>query len=69
MGEEIEVGCARPTGGPVGEPVETDEKNDDKKIKEEPRMIRVGQKAPGQICLSQVIRIPREMGCVVFLSG
>jgi hypothetical protein len=46
MGEEMEVGCARPTGGPVGEPVETDDKNDDKNIKEEPRMIRVGQKAP-----------------------
>ena len=46
MGEEMEVGCARPTGGPVGESVETDEKNDDKKIKEELRMIKVGQKAP-----------------------
>ena len=46
MGEEMEVGCARPTGGPVGEPVETDEKNDDKRIKEGPKMIRVGQKAP-----------------------
>jgi hypothetical protein len=22
MAEELEVGCARPTGGPVGEPVE-----------------------------------------------
>ena len=46
MGEEMEIGCARPTGGPVGEPVETDEKKDDKKIKEEPKMIKVGQKAP-----------------------
>ena len=46
MGEEMEVGCARPTGGPVGESVDTDEKNDDKKIKEELRMIKVGQKAP-----------------------
>ena len=46
MGEEMEIGCARPTGGPVGDPVETNEKNDDKKIKEELRMIKVGQKAP-----------------------
>jgi hypothetical protein len=46
MGEEMEIGCARPTGGPVGEPVETDEKKADKKIKEEAKMIKVGQKAP-----------------------
>jgi len=46
MGEEMEIGCARPTGGPVGEPAEPDEKKDIKKIKEEPKMIKVGQKAP-----------------------
>jgi hypothetical protein len=46
MGEEMEIGCARPTGGPVEEVVETDEKKDDKKTKEEPKMIKVNQKAP-----------------------
>ena len=46
MSEELEIGCARPTGGPVGEPAETDKKKDIKKIKEEPKMIKVGQKAP-----------------------
>ena len=46
MGEELDVKCARPTGGPVGEPVETTEKDDDKKIMEETKMIKVGQKAP-----------------------
>ena len=46
MGEELKVKCARPTGGPVGEP--TPEKNEttEKIIKEEPKMIKVGQKAP-----------------------
>lgn len=28
MGEEMEIGCARPTGGPVGEEVETDEERE-----------------------------------------
>ena len=46
MGEELDVKCARPAGGPVGEPVETTEKDDDKKIMEETKMIKVGQKAP-----------------------
>jgi peroxiredoxin (alkyl hydroperoxide reductase subunit C) len=46
MGEELDVKCARPTGGPVGETVETDKKEDDKKIKGETQMIKVGQKAP-----------------------
>ena len=46
MGEDLKVGCARPTGGPVGEPVETEEiENNIEKIKEE-AMIKVGQKAP-----------------------
>ena len=46
MEEEVEVGCARPTGGPVGEP--TPEKTETKEniIKEESTMIKVGQKAP-----------------------
>lgn len=46
MAEEAAVGCARPTGGPVGE--EAEEATTDKKIvvKEERSMIMVGQKAP-----------------------
>jgi peroxiredoxin (alkyl hydroperoxide reductase subunit C) len=46
MEEEVKVGCARPTGGPVGEP--TPEKTEIKEnlIKEKPKMIKVGQKAP-----------------------
>ena len=45
MTEELEVGCARPTGGPVGEtpPEQTDET---KRIKKEVPMIQVGKKAP-----------------------
>ena len=44
--EETDVGCARPTGGPLGEPPaeETAEKEPVKK--EISPMIRVGQKAP-----------------------
>lgn len=46
MEEEVKVGCARPTGGPVGEP--TPEKTETKEpiIKEGLKMIKVGQKAP-----------------------
>ena len=47
MAEEMEVGCARPTGGPVGE---SDEKeiNEQKPIisKEVISMIHVGKKVP-----------------------
>jgi peroxiredoxin (alkyl hydroperoxide reductase subunit C) len=45
MAEEIKVGCARPTGGPVGEMVHVHE---DKPsiIKEVKAMITVGKKAP-----------------------
>lgn len=49
MPEEIKAGCARPTGGPVGEPTqEENEKqhSEETNIKEERRMIKVGQKAP-----------------------
>ena len=52
MAEDLEVGCARPTGGPVGEPAE--EMNQEKiaPVKEEMQMIHVGEKvfdfvAPG----------------------
>lgn len=45
MAEDAAVGCARPTGGPVGE--DAMELNDSPKImKEERKMIMVGQKAP-----------------------
>jgi hypothetical protein len=49
MPEEMDIGCARPTGGPVGETVE-EESNDPGKnaiIKKEVKpMIQVGKKAP-----------------------
>jgi peroxiredoxin (alkyl hydroperoxide reductase subunit C) len=48
MPEEAEVGCARPTGGPVGEPVP---ENDEPVVeaiyrKEATTMIHVGEKVP-----------------------
>ena len=49
MAEEVEVGCARPTGGPVGEV--PDGESSDAQInamvtKEVAPMIQVGKKAP-----------------------
>jgi len=46
MAEEIKTGCARPTGGPVGEkvPMQSPEKNNQEK--EVRQMIQVGRKAP-----------------------
>jgi peroxiredoxin (alkyl hydroperoxide reductase subunit C) len=47
MAEEIDIGCARPTGGTVGETVETDGTEKEVKIsKEDVSMIKVGKKAP-----------------------
>jgi peroxiredoxin (alkyl hydroperoxide reductase subunit C) len=47
MPEDIKVGCARPTGGPVGEePAKQQTTNNTKPLKEERTMIKVGQKAP-----------------------
>ena len=46
MGEEMEVGCARPTGGPVGETVDEESTIQTKLIKEVRPMIQVGKKAP-----------------------
>lgn len=46
MGEEMEVGCARPTGGPVGETADTQETPETTGKKEERSMIQVGKKAP-----------------------
>ena len=47
MTEEMEVGCARPTGGPVGESVEEESREVNAVIKKEvSSMIQVGKKAP-----------------------
>jgi hypothetical protein len=46
MGKEMEVGCARPTGGPVGEKVEPEPAQQTLIPKEVSQMIRVGKKAP-----------------------
>jgi peroxiredoxin (alkyl hydroperoxide reductase subunit C) len=46
MPEEIKVGCARPTGGPVGEPVPVSEEKPQQQLKEVKAMITVGKKAP-----------------------
>lgn len=46
MPEEIKVGCARPTGGPVGEKTNQEEKKNYNQPKEERKMVMVGQKAP-----------------------
>jgi peroxiredoxin (alkyl hydroperoxide reductase subunit C) len=46
MAEEIDVGCARPTGGPVGEDVPEEKPEPTAIIKETQSMIQVGKKAP-----------------------
>lgn len=46
MAEEIKAGCARPTGGPVGETAETNSEKEENQIQEVFTMIKVGQKAP-----------------------
>lgn len=46
MAEELKGGCARPTGGPVGESVTESVNEEHEKIKEETKMIVVGKKAP-----------------------
>ena len=46
MAEEIKVGCARPTGGLVGEAVSASEEQSQQPLKELKSMITVGQKAP-----------------------
>ena len=46
MPEEFKAGCARPTGGPVGESVKTEETHQAAKPKEIKSMIHVGKKAP-----------------------
>ena len=46
MEEEIKVGCARPTGGPVGEKTGITESPKEVTKKEETTMIKVGKPAP-----------------------
>ncbi len=48
MPEEVDVGCARPTGGPVGETVPEEDEPIVEAIysKEETTMIQVGKKVP-----------------------
>jgi len=46
MLEEIKAGCARPTGGPVGEEPGTAPPAEGSLVKEEKTMIKVGGKAP-----------------------
>ena len=45
MAEEADAGCARPTGGPVGQPPE-EQSEKTSAPKEEGKMIMVGQRAP-----------------------
>lgn len=47
MAEEVEVGCARPTGGPVGEDIEESKETAQQTPQKEVRsMIQVGKKVP-----------------------
>ena len=46
MGEEMKVGCTRPTGGPVGETIKVQESKQENIKKEIHSMIKVGKKAP-----------------------
>ena len=45
MPEDAEAGCARPTGGPVGEELQQEQQKTES-VKEERTMVMVGQKAP-----------------------
>ena len=47
MPEKIKAGCARPTGGPVGEPVSKEKTEGQPAIRKEVKsMVQVGKKAP-----------------------
>lgn len=46
MAEEIKAGCARPTGGPVGEKVDALVQTQQKPNQEVKNMVTVGKKAP-----------------------
>jgi hypothetical protein len=45
MAEELSPGCARPTGGPVGEPAAPEDALQEGR-KEESQMVLIGRKAP-----------------------
>ena len=46
MAEELKIGCARPTGGPVGEAIEIEDLEPETLVTEASTMIKVGKKAP-----------------------
>ena len=46
MAEEMKAGCARPTGGPVGETVEAESIEEQPNERKMSPMIHVGKKAP-----------------------
>ncbi|QQG65455.1 redoxin domain-containing protein [Desulfobulbus oligotrophicus] len=46
MADSPAIGCARPTGGLVGQPHETEEQQTAPPVKEEKKMIQVGKPAP-----------------------
>ncbi len=46
MPEEMKIGCARPTGGPIGDDTKTEQDEKQIELKKEENMIKVGQKAP-----------------------
>ncbi|HQM82943.1 MAG TPA: peroxiredoxin, partial [Syntrophorhabdaceae bacterium] len=46
MTEEIKAGCARPTGGPVGEEPAAKQETPQHTVKEVKSMVTVGKKAP-----------------------
>ena len=47
MPEDMKVGCARPTGGPVGEEPAAEEAQEESKTAQEVEpMIKIGQKVP-----------------------
>lgn len=46
MAEDVKPGCARPTGGPVGEKVDVKKNEQNVTYKEEKKMVTVGKKAP-----------------------
>ncbi len=48
--EEMKAGCARPSGGPVGEKPKNKQEAQENQTKEEGTMIKVGQKAPDFSC-------------------
>ena len=46
MAEKSTIGCARPTGGPVGQAETTAQMQETQSVKEVRRMIQVGKPAP-----------------------